>query len=458
VDEAGFNAAMDRQKSKARAAGKFKMDRALEYNGPDNEFVGYEHSRAQAVVLALYVGSQPTASLQAGQAGIVVLDKTPFYAESGGQVGDQGVITGEESKSLFQVSDTTKIKASVYAHHGSLSQGTLKVGEKVEAAIDQSLRGATMRHQSVTHLMHKALRDVLGEHVQQKGSLVNAERTRFDFTHNAPLTESQIKEVEIRVNRQILLNEQTQARIMNMEAAKQTGAMMLFGEKYTDEVRVLDIGFSRELCGGTHVKRTGDIGLFKVVSEGGVASGVRRVEAIAGEQVLTHMHHLEQTLEHAAQALKTPVAEVQAKIHQLLEHSKAMERELEILKSKLASAQGQDLLSLAVSVGEVKVLSAELTGADAKILRDTLDQLRVKLKSCVLVLASKERGKVQLAAAVSADLMTKVRAGELVNFVAQQVGGKGGGKPDMAMAGGTQPEHLEAALKSVEAQVRMLLA
>ncbi len=456
VDEAGFNAAMERQKSQARAAGKFRMDKALEYAGPSNEFVGYTQNEVTAKVLAIYVDGQSVQILKAGQSGVVVLDKTPFYAESGGQVGDVGILFKDGVE--FTVTDTSKIKADVYGHHGIQVNGSLHVGDAISAKIDKEIRAATMRHHSVTHIMHKALKKVLGDHVQQKGSLVNSERTRFDFAHNAPVTTEQIKEIEGIVNREILINSQNNAQVMDIESAKKTGAMMLFGEKYGDDVRVLTIGTSKELCGGTHVSRTGDIGLFKVLSESGVASGVRRIEAIAGEQVLDHLQHLEQTLGHAADTLRTPVGELNLRIAQMIEHTKVLEKQIDALKSKLASSQGNDLLSKAVNIAGINVLSAELSGADAKVLRDTLDQLRNKLKSCVLVLGSAQGGKVQLAAAVSADVVAKVKAGELVNFVALQVGGKGGGKPDMAMAGGTQPEHLVNALASVEHQVRKLLS
>ncbi len=455
VDEAGFNAAMERQKSQARAAGKFRMDKALEYSGASNKFLGYEESKCSAQVLAIYVDGLATPKLMQGEIGVVILDQTPFYAESGGQAGDVGQISTGLSE--FTVTDTSKIKADVYGHHGIQKIGELKIGDKVNAVIDLEVRTATMRHHSVTHLMHKALREVLGDHVQQKGSLVNAERTRFDFAHNAPLTDSQIKDIETIVNQEIFHNSLNSSKIMDIESAKKTGAMMLFGEKYGDTVRVLEIGTSRELCGGTHVTRTGDIGLFKVIAESGVASGVRRIEAIAGTQVLEHLQHLETTLESAASTLKAPMGEINVKIAQILEQTKSLEKELDSLKAKLASSQGNDLLSTAVSVGDVKVLSATLPGADAKILRETLDQLRNKLKSCVVVLGSAQGEKVQLAAGVSSDLTSKVKAGELVNFVALQVGGKGGGKADMAMAGGTQPENLEAALSSVRSQVEKLL-
>lgn len=456
VDEQGFRVAMQQQKDQARAAGKFKMDRVLEYSGAANVFVGYEQSECQAQVIALYRDGQSVTALEQGQSGAVVLSQTPFYAESGGQVGDSGWLRGAES--VFEVSDTLKIKADVFAHHGTLSQGALRVGDSLHAQIDTEQRQATKRHHSVTHIMHKALRQVLGDHVQQRGSLVNAERSRFDFAHSEPLSKAQIREVEQLVNQEILTNTDTRSEVMGLEAAKQSGALMLFGEKYTDQVRVLSIGTSKELCGGTHVARTGDIGLFKVLSESGVASGVRRIEAVAGAPALAHLQHLEDTLGQAASALKAPSNEVNARITQLLEQSKATERELATLKSKLASAQGSELIKQAVNVGDIQVLSAQLPGADTRVLRDTLDLLRSKLKRCVVVLASTEPGKVQIAVGVSADLVTRVKAGELANYVAGQLGGKGGGKPDTAMAGGTQPEHVVPALASVAERVKALTA
>ena len=452
VDEAGFQLAMDKQKAQARAAGKFKMDKALDYNGASNSFVGYEQLASSAKIVALYVEGVATAALKSGQSGVVVLDTTPFYAESGGQVGDEGVLTSGSAR--FEVTDTQKIKADVFGHHGTLSQGTLNVGDHVSAQVDLGKRAATMRNHSVTHLMHKALREVLGDHVQQKGSLVNAERTRFDFAHNAPVTESQILEIERRVNEEILVNSATQARVMDIEAAQQTGAMMLFGEKYGDTVRVLDIGSSRELCGGTHVQRTGDIGLFKVVAEGGVAAGVRRIEALSGANALAYLQQLENTVHQAASTLKAPASDLQVRLAQVLEQVKGLEKEIAALKGKLASSQGDDLLSLAVDVQGIKVLAARLEGADAKTLRDTMDKLKDKLKTAAIVLATVDGDKVQLAAGVTADTTAKVKAGELVNFVAQQVGGKGGGKPDMAMAGGTDVSKLSAALASVTGWVQ----
>ncbi|QHE77027.1 alanine--tRNA ligase [Hydrogenophaga sp. PBL-H3] len=451
VDEAGFHAAMDKQKAQARAAGKFKMDKALDYTGAGNAFVGYEQLDATAKIVALYLDGTPVAELKSGQSGVVVLDSTPFYAESGGQVGDEGVITSGSAR--FDVADTQKIKADVFGHHGAVVQGTISVGDSVAAQVNTAVRAATVRNHSATHLMHKALREVLGDHVQQKGSLVNAERTRFDFAHNAPVTDAQIRKIEALVNEEVLANAATQARLMDIESAQKTGAMMLFGEKYGETVRVLDIGSSRELCGGTHVQRTGDIGLFKVVGESGVAAGVRRIEAITGANALGYLQSLEDTVAQAAGALKAPTAELTNRIGQTLEQVKALEKEVAALKGKLASSQGDDLMLQAVDVKGIKVLAAVLNGADAKTLRDTLDKLKDKLKTAAIVLAAVDGNKVQLAAGVTADSVGKVKAGELVNFVAQQVGGKGGGKADMAMAGGTDALGLDAALKSVQTWV-----
>ena len=451
VDEAGFAAAMEKQKSQARAAGKFKMDKALDYTGAGNAFVGYEQLEASAKVLALYLDGTPVAELKAGQQGVVVLSSTPFYAESGGQVGDEGLISAGSAR--FAVADTQKIKADVFGHHGVLEQGTLAVGDSVAASVDLALRAATVRNHSATHLMHKALREVLGSHVQQKGSLVNAERTRFDFAHNAPVSDAQIRDIEARVNAEILANAAAQARVMDIESAQKTGAMMLFGEKYGETVRVLDIGSSRELCGGTHVKATGDIGLFKVVAESGVAAGVRRIEAVTGVNALAYLQSLEDTVAQAAGSLKAPTAELNARIAQVLEQVKTLEKEVSALKGKLASSQGDELMAQAVDVKGLKVLAARLEGADAKTLRETMDKLKDKLKTAAIVLAAVDGDKVQIAAGVTADSIGKVKAGELVNFVAQQVGGKGGGKPDMAMAGGTDASKLGAALASVQGWV-----
>ncbi len=455
VDEAGFKTAMEKQKAQARAAGKFKMDKALEYSGAANQFTGYENLAETAKIVAIYVDGTSAAALKSGQNGVVVLDTTPFYAESGGQVGDEGVITSGSAR--FAVDDTLKIKADVFGHHGTLEEGTLNVGDTVQAQVNTAVRAATVRNHSVTHIMHKALREVLGSHVQQKGSLVNADRTRFDFTHNGALTAAEIREIERRVNEEILSNQPTQARVMDIESAQKTGAMMLFGEKYGETVRVLDIGTSRELCGGTHVQRTGDIGLFKVVGEGGVAAGIRRIEAVTGANALAYLQNLEDTVNQAASTLKAPVAELNGRISQALDNARALEKEVAALKGKLASSQGDELVNQAVDVKGIKVLAAALPGADAKTLRDTMDKLKDKLKTAAIVLAAVDGDKVQIAAGVTADSVGKVKAGELVNFVAQQVGGKGGGKPDMAMAGGTDASRLPAALASVAGWVTQQL-
>jgi alanyl-tRNA synthetase len=455
VDTAGFDAAMARQKEQARAAGKFKMALNLEYEGQATSFHGYEKLETPAKVLALYKDGSPVKSLNEGDIGVVVLDDTPFYAESGGQIGDSGEL--KSANGIFAVEDTQKIQAAVFGHHGVLKTGTLSVGDALAAKVDLPARHATMRNHSATHLMHKALREVLGEHVQQKGSLVDTEKTRFDFVHNAPVTDAQIAKVEAIVNAEVLANTDTLAKLMDIEAAQQTGAMMLFGEKYGDEVRVLDIGSSRELCGGTHVSRTGDIGLFKITAESGVAAGVRRIEATTGTGALKLVQAQQALINRVAGELKAPAQELPAKITQVLDNVRALEKELARLKSKLASAQGDDLLAQAQDIQGIKVLAANLEGADANTLRETMDKLKDKLKSAAIVLASVSDGKVSLAAGVTADLVGKLKAGELVNHVAGQVGGKGGGKPDMAMAGGTDASQLPQALASVPEWVKQKL-
>jgi alanyl-tRNA synthetase len=448
VDEAGFNAAMGRQREQARAAAKFKMAAGLAYGGADTEFRGYEHLVQEGcTVLAIYAEGSPLQRAKAGDDVVIVLDRTPFYAESGGQVGDTGELRNAVARVL--VEDTVKVQAAVHGHQGRIVEGTLAVGDVLTARVDGERRAKTVRNHSATHLMHKALREVLGTHVQQKGSLVNAERTRFDFAHNAPVTDEQVAKIEALVNAEILANAETTARVLPIEDAQKLGAMMLFGEKYGDVVRVLDIGSSRELCGGTHVMRTGDIGLFKIVAEGGVAAGVRRVEAITGDNALAYVQQLEGSLNGLAGTLKATPAEVPARVAAVLEQVRALEKELEALKSKLASSQGDGLLAQAVDVKGIKVVAAVLQGADAKALRETLDKLKDKLKTAAIVLAAVEGGKVQLAAGVTADSTARVKAGELVNFVAQQVGGKGGGKADMAMAGGSDVAGLPKALASV---------
>ncbi len=455
VDEAGFEVAMNRQREQARAAGKFRAAAGLDYEGEATAFHGYDRLEVpKARIAALYADGSAVAALHAGQDGVVVLDQTPFYAESGGQVGDAGELVAGDGKVRFVVGDTQKIQASVFGHHGRLEHGTLEVGDSVDAVVDASRRARIVRNHSATHLMHKALREVSGPHVQQKGSLVDDAKTRFDFAHHAPLGADEIRRVEDIVNREILANGATQARVMSFDDAVKGGAMALFGEKYGDSVRVLDIGSSRELCGGTHVARTGDIGLFKIVAEGGVAAGVRRVEAVTGENALAWVQELDRRLNDAAAALKAPAAELGAKIGQLIEHAKSLDRELARMKSKLAASQGDDLAAQAVDVNGVKVLAASLDGADVATLRETIDKLKDKLKTAAIVLAAVDGPKVSLIAGVTADATAKVKAGELVNFVAKQVGGKGGGRPDMAQAGGTEPAKLPAALAGVVDWVR----
>jgi alanyl-tRNA synthetase len=458
MDYAGFEAAMERQRERARAASKFQMGSAVDYQGVKTDFQGYEKLVVEgAEVVAIYRDGTAVSSINHGDTAVVVLDRTPFYAESGGQVGDRGELVA--AGGTFVVSDTQKIQSAVFGHHGELKTGALKVGDKVEARVDVELRRCTMRNHSVTHLMHKALREVLGPHVQQKGSLVDADKTRFDFSHDKPLTAGEVREVESRVNAEILQNTTTRARILPIEEAKKAGATMLFGEKYGDEVRVLDIGTSREFCGGTHVERTGDIGVFKLYSEGGVASGVRRVEATTGSNALALIGgQLDEFSEVARQLRAQPGAgSVHKAVQTLIEEKKALEKEIARLRSKLASGQGGDLSAQAVEVKGAKVLAAAIDGADAKALREAMDKLKDKLKSAAIVLAAAEGGKVTLIAGVTSDLITKVKAGDLVNHVAQQVGGKGGGRPDMAQAGGTDPSKLPEALASVKTWIEQKL-
>lgn len=451
LDESGFNAAMERQKSAARAAGKFKMSASIDYSGEKTRFVGYDTLAQSGKIVALYVEGSAVPEVTAGQEAIVVLDATPFYAESGGQCGDAGVL--ETSAASFDVADTQKIQADVFGHHGTVAKGVLKIGDTVAAKVNARLRARTERNHSATHLMHKALREVLGSHVAQKGSLVDADKTRFDFSHNGPLTADEIGRVEQIVNREILSNTATEAKVMSFDDAVQHGAMALFGEKYGDVVRVLAIGSSKELCGGTHVARTGDIGLFKIVAEGGVAAGIRRVEAVTGEGALALVQALTSRVNEAAAALKAQPEELTQRIAQVQDHVKALEKELAAAKSKLAANQGDELLTQAIDIKGIKVLAATLEGANAATLRETMDKLKDKLKTAAIVLATVSDGKVSLIAGVTADATAKVKAGELVNFVAQQVGGKGGGRADMAQAGGSDAGGLAAALQGVAAWV-----
>jgi len=456
VDYAGFEASMQRQRERARAASKFSIAAAVSYSGRPTEFHGYDTLALEATVVALYKEGAQVDAIEHGEAAVVVLDRTPFYAESGGQVGDRGELAG--AAGTFEVEDTHKIQAEVFGHRGTLKTGRIKLGDRVMAAVDAATRARAAWNHSATHLMHAALRKVLGAHVQQKGSLVDADRTRFDFSHNEPMTEPEQREVEALVNHEIRRNLEVTARVMKYDDAVRAGAMALFGEKYGDEVRVIGMGeFSTELCGGAHVKRTGDIGFFKIVAESGVAAGIRRVEAVTAEGALAFVQSQEAALAQAAQALKTQPQELNAKIAQMLDGAKALEKELARLKSKMAASQGEDLALQATEIKGAKVLAALLEGADAKTLRETLDKLKDKLKSAAIVLAAVEGGKVSLIAGVTPDLTARVKAGELVNFVAQQVGGKGGGRPDMAQAGGTDASKLQGALTSVSAWVEQRL-
>ncbi len=449
VDGEGFEVAMQKQRDQARAAGKFKVAQGLDYKGAPTQFHGYDTLKHEgAKVTALYVDGSAVPSVKAGDAAVIVLDNTPFYAESGGQVGDKGELRNESIR--FAVEDTFKIQADVFGHQGEVLEGELKVGDSINALVDTQQRADTMRNHSATHILHKALREVLGDHVQQKGSLVDATKTRFDFTHNAPITSEQIRRIEDIVNQEILENIPTSGKVMSLEDAQKTGAMMLFGEKYGDEVRVLEIGSSKELCGGTHVSRTGDIGSLKIVSEGGVAAGIRRVEAVTGNNALQFLQGLEDKINEAAAILKTHPGDLVNRVAQLQESLRQAERDLEKVNSKLAASQGDELAGQAIDVNGIKVLAARLDGADAGVLRETMDALKAKLKTAAIVLASVQGDKVSLIAGVTADSIGKVKAGDLVNFVAQQVGGKGGGKPEMAMAGGTDPSKLGAALAGVK--------
>jgi alanyl-tRNA synthetase len=449
LDMAGFEAAMGEQRARARTASKFTSTASLDYSGGKTEFRGYDTLSLPAKVVALYQEGSAVEALKAGESGVVVLDQTPFYAESGGQVGDRGELVG--SSGTFSVADTQKVQPEVFGHHGMLKTGALKLGDKVEARVEAELRRRTMRNHSVTHLMHKALREVLGPHVQQKGSLVDPDKTRFDFAHDRPMSDQEVRQVELRVNGEIMENTPTRAQVMSIEEAKKSGAVMLFGEKYGDEVRVLDIGSSREFCGGTHVERTGDIGVFKIYSEGGVAAGIRRVEATTGGNALAMMNSQLQEFYKVAEHLRAQPGGgmVEKALHSLLDEKRALEKELARLKSKNVASQGDDLAEQAVDIKGAKVLAATLDGADAKTLRETMDKLKDRLKSAAIVLGSVNEGKVALIAGVTSDLTAKMKAGELVNYVAQQVGGKGGGRPDMAQAGGSEPKNLPAALQSV---------
>lgn len=457
LDEAGFNREMEAQRARARAAQSFKANAQLPYDGQDTEFKGYSERQTESKVLALYKDGEQVNELNEGDSGAVVIDFTPFYAESGGQVGDVGYIFAGENR--FEVRDTQKIKAAVFGQFGVQTSGRLKVGDSVTAKVDDEIRNANMRNHSATHLMHKALRDVLGEHVEQKGSLVTAESTRFDISHPQAVTAEEIAEVERRVNEAILANVAVNAAIMSMEDAQKTGAMMLFGEKYGDEVRVLQMGgFSTELCGGTHVSRTGDIGLFKIISEGGIAAGVRRIEAITGLNALKWAQDQERLVKDIIAETKAQTEkDVLAKIQAGAAHAKALEKELARAKAELAVHAGAKLLDDAKDLGAAKLVAAQIE-ADAAALREIVTDLTGKSEQAIVLLAAVNDGKVSLCAGVSKALTGKVKAGDLVKFAAEQVGGKGGGRPDLAQAGGTDADKLPEMLASAEEWVKTKLA
>ena len=457
IDQAGFDAAMDAQRHRARAASKFgaSVRDSVKLSGK-TQFSGYDRLTDRGVVTALIFDGAEVDVLRAGQEGQVVLNHTPFYAESGGQIGDAGVLLGKGA--CFTVRDTQKIGGS-FAHVGVLDAGELRMGDDVEAQVDKERRVAIALNHSATHLLHAALRKVLGPHVQQKGSLVAADRLRFDFSHTQAMTPEEIRQVEELVNTAIRNNAPAETKVMALDEAVAAGAMSLFGEKYESDVRVLAIGdFSMELCGGTHVERAGDIGLFKILGESGVAAGVRRVEAVTGQMAYEWVVHTDQVLRDIAAMLRGSREDVDEKVRELLDRSRRLEKEVQQLKSKLASGQGGDLTSQAKDVGGIKVLAVQIDGADAKSLRDAVDNLKAKLGSSVIVLATVQDGKVVLVVGVSADLLTRMKAGEIAGAVAVQIGGKGGGRADFAQAGGTQPENLDKALAGVETLIRSRLS
>ena len=456
IDLSGFEAAMEQQRQRARAASKFQTSQGIDYTGDNTQFYGYDALQTKSKVIAVYKDGFSVDSLVQGDSGIVVLDKTPFYAESGGQVGDRGVIaTGISSHTTFKVSDTQKVQPEVFGHHGEVVSGQIKVGDSVTSEVDSDHRSATMFNHSATHLLHAALRSVLGSHVQQKGSLVDASKTRFDFSHPKPLSQAEVEEIEIVVNEAIRGNAHVNAKVMNYDAAIESGAMALFGEKYGDEVRVVGMGeFSTELCGGTHVARTGDIGLFKILAESGVASGVRRIEAVTGKGAIDYLHKRERQLTDVASVLKVGTDGLNDRVIQIVDNVRQLEKELSRVKAKLASSQGDDLSAKVKEINGIQVLATQLDDADVAALRTAVDQLKSKFKTAIVLLSSVNDGKVTLIAGVTPDLTKTYKAGDLVNFVAKQVGGKGGGRPDMAQAGGTQPELLDGAIESVFSWVR----
>ncbi len=457
VDLAGFEAEMAEQKARGRRSGKFRQRDQISAEAikalQPTEFTGYAELASEGVrLIGILVDGELVEALEPGQSALLVLDRTPFYAEAGGQVGDTGVLRNEEA--CFRVEDTVKLAAVFHAHVGTLEAGGLAAGDRLDAAVDGARRAAVVRHHSATHHMHKALRDVLGAHVEQRGSLVAPEYLRFDFSHPRQVTGEELREIERQVNRAIRDNPAANAEVMGFEEAMETGAVALFGEKYGDQVRVMRLGDSVELCGGTHVRRVGDIGQFKITGESAIGAGIRRIEAVAGEAAVASMQQTEARLQEVAQVLKVAPDALEARLQQLLERNRALEKEVDAIKSSLASSSTGDLAGQAEEVEGVKVLSCRLDDTDAKALREGVDRLKDRLGSAVVVLAGVESGKVRIAAGVTKDLVSRFRAGELVNFVAQQVGGKGGGRPDFAQAGGTRPEHLDKALSTVSAWVK----
>ena len=455
IDQKGFDKAMEAQKSMARSSNKFKMKMNIDYSGDVTVFKGYESSECKAKVLALFRGDQSTKELLKGESGIVILDVTPFYAESGGQVGDQGII--KTSNSIFAVEDTQKIKAKIYVHYGVVESNSIKVSDEAIASVDHDLRKHIMRNHSATHLLHKALKQTLGGHVEQKGSLVDDSKTRFDFSHPHALSKDEINSVEMAVNQEILNNTDTEAKTMALEDAKKSGAMMLFGEKYSDEVRVLSIGSSKELCGGTHVRRTGDIGAFKIISETGISSGIRRIEATTGFNVLRYMNDHVSILDRLAHDLKVPSVELSNKIDQMQDQIKEHEKNIQQLKSKIASSESGNLAKKAILVDGIQVLMEKLASADLSALRETIDKLKSELKSAVIILSAVDQGKVTLAVGVTNDLIQKIKAGDIASDLAIAIGGKGGGKPDLAMAGGSKPELLDQAFNDCLTKIKKII-
>ncbi len=453
LDQQGFEEKMQEERVRARSSGGFAAKDAQQLvfskdTQLNTNFVGYDELSATEIILDIFVNNEKVANISAGQQAIIVLNSTPFYAESGGQVGDKGFIKTQDA--IFEVTDTQKM-GSTFLHYGRLIQGKLSQQQSTNVTVDQQQRQQIKANHSATHLLHAALRQILGEHVQQKGSLVDHQKLRFDFSHYEAISEKQLDDIEQLVNKQIRINHPVNTQVMSIDKAKESGAMALFGEKYSDEVRVLSMGeFSIELCGGTHVNQTGEIGLLKIISEAGVAAGVRRIEAVSSQNALDYVKKTEQAINAMARALKIPRDNLEKKIESLLEHNKELEKECERLKSKLASNQGGSLIEQAVEIAGIKVLSVKLDGINAKNLRETLDQLKNKLGSCIVLLASVENNKVNLIAGVSKDLVSRIKAADVVNQVATQVGGKGGGRPDMAMAGGNQPENIDTALASLK--------